>query len=146
MSENRWPRWDGNPALAELGPIHQGQLVSRGSHPSWPLGWPSCSQCPETNSLKLTLLSPVPQLAIISKAYKPPEEFFKLFTRITASQQPHDTFHTFPNLHLSKLKRSELKIKRTKSSCSLKLREAFDWDNGWEEIKALLQPFYLMHL
>lgn len=52
--------------------IHHSEPVSRVSQPSWPLNFLLLGYLPETNSLKLTLLSPVPELAIISQAHKSP--------------------------------------------------------------------------
>ena len=64
--------WAGNSALTEPSTIHHGEPVSWVSQPSWPLNLPLLGYLPGTNSLKLTLLSPVPELAIISQAYKSP--------------------------------------------------------------------------
>lgn len=105
---------------------------------SWPLSLPLLGYLPETNFLKLTLQNLIPQLAIISNECKFPYKFFKLATSITVLQLPWYKFYKFSNLHISKLKRPELKSRRTESSCSPALRKAFNWSNQHMVVKVLL--------
>ena len=118
--------------------IHHSEPVSRVSQPSWPLSLPLLSYRPETNFLKLTLQNLIPQLAIISNECKFPYEFFKLATSIRVLQLPWYKFYKFSNLHISKMKRPELKSRRTESSCSPALRKAFNRSNQHMVVKVLL--------
>ena len=139
MSANQRPPWDGHSALAQLSTIgHSAFCLAGTSQPCGLLGY-----LPETNSLPLPLLGPVPERAIIAESDQSPEKIFKWAASITDSRRSP---YKFPNPYLSKPKRYELHIKRTQSSCSPQPRKAFNEGNGHTETKVSLQSFPCIHL